>query len=266
MNNDWQRVLDGTDTWCVVEGDCLPILDKIPVKGVDHVITDPPYDARTHANARKHGSESLSEDLGIDFKPISASVVVEPFLRVAKRWVLAFSSFEMVGDYSRLSGASWIRCGIYRRTNGAPQFTGDRPGQAGEAINIMHRKGRKVWNGGGSSAFWSCSVERTDRKHPTQKPITLMMELVKLFSDPGDIILDPFCGSGTTGVAAVMQGRRFIGVEIDPKYAAVAHTTVADAVQKYAEEESQRAAFQAAMQAEDDSQRSTFDLFMGVKS
>ena len=60
------------------------------------------------------------------------------------------------------------------------------------------------------------------RVHETQKPESLMLELVELFTDPGDIVLDPFCGSGTTGVACLRLGRRFIGIEKDAKYAAVA--------------------------------------------
>ena len=58
--------------------------------------------------------------------------------------------------------------------------------------------------------------------HETQKPLPLMLELVELFTDPGDLVLDPFCGSGTTGVACIRLGRRFIGIEKDATYAAVA--------------------------------------------
>jgi DNA modification methylase len=62
----------------------------------------------------------------------------------------------------------------------------------------------------------------TDRTHPNEKPVDLMRRLLKLHTNPGATILDPFCGSGTTGVAAVQLGRRFIGVEIDPGYAKIA--------------------------------------------
>ena len=86
----------------------------------------------------------------------------------------------------------------------------------------MHRPGRKRWNGGGSRAFWSFCVEHEDRVHPTQKPLALMLRLVEQFTDPGDVVLDPFCGSGTTGVACLRLGRRFVGVERDERYAALA--------------------------------------------
>jgi site-specific DNA-methyltransferase (adenine-specific) len=70
---------------------------------------------------------------------------------------------------------------------------------------------------------YNCNSQtRTAGDHETQKPIDLMVELVRLFTDPGDLILDPFAGSGTTGVAAIRLGRRFIGWERDPKYHAIA--------------------------------------------
>ena len=65
-------------------------------------------------------------------------------------------------------------------------------------------------------------VERGFKVHPTQKPITLFSPLVADFSNPGDLILDPFCGSGTTLVAAAMLGRRYIGIEIEEKYVKIA--------------------------------------------
>lgn len=58
--------------------------------------------------------------------------------------------------------------------------------------------------------------------HPTTKPLPLMLELVELFTDPGDLVFDPFCGSGTTGVACLRLGRRFLGIEKDAKYHAIA--------------------------------------------
>jgi DNA modification methylase len=65
--------------------------------------------------------------------------------------------------------------------------------------------------------------------HQTQKPLALMETLVRLFSDPGELILDPFAGSGTTGVAAVRLGRRFLGWEMNPEYAEIARKRIAAA-------------------------------------
>ena len=119
------------------------------------------------------------------------------------------------------------------KPDGIPQLTGDRPGTGYEAFVCMHPEGRSEWNGGGGfgvythlsrpghdqGATYVKGRERAD--HPTVKPLALMLELVSLFTSPGDLILDPFAGSGTTGVAALRLGRRCILIEKDPKYAAL---------------------------------------------
>jgi DNA modification methylase len=66
-----------------------------------------------------------------------------------------------------------------------------------------------------------------NKLHPTQKPVTLMQTLIDVFSSPGDLVLDPFCGSGSTLVAARDLGRRSIGIEIDPRFAEVARQRMA---------------------------------------
>ncbi len=70
------------------------------------------------------------------------------------------------------------------------------------------------------------------RVHPTQKPVALMRRIINDYTEPGDLILDPFCGSGTTGVACVQTGRRFIGIEIDEGYADIARARIANAAEQ----------------------------------
>ena len=65
--------------------------------------------------------------------------------------------------------------------------------------------------------------------HPSQKPIQLLRMIVEKYTNSGDLILDPFMGSGTTGVACMQTGRNFIGIEIDPKYYAIAEKRIAEA-------------------------------------
>ena len=78
------------------------------------------------------------------------------------------------------------------------------------------------WNGGGHPAKHIGPYHRGERYHETQKPLWLMRELVNLYSEPGELVWDPFCGSGTTGVAAVVEGRDFLGHEAQQHYAEVA--------------------------------------------
>lgn len=217
------EVLSGSRRWCVVCGDNREVLPTIPDKSVDHVITDPPYNAATHKNAKTTGKGGRVEMVDFGFEHMDSFAVVREFLRMSARWVIAFSALEDLGAYAAAAGEAWIRSGFWDRVGSMPQVTGDRPGQPGEGIAIMHRPGRKRWNRGGCRGLWSATVERGgDRQHPATKPLDLMLALVSDFTDPDDVILDPFCGSGTTLVAALRLGRRCIGIEREPKWADLA--------------------------------------------
>lgn len=194
-------------------GDCREVLSR--PDSVDAIITDPPYGRATHTGARSAKSLVKSQ---IDFDPITAAELVRlsgNFCNVARRWVVMTCEWQHAAALETAE-LPLVRVGVWVKPNAAPQFTGDRPGMGWEAVAILHRKGRKKWNGGGHHAVWRCPVVRGG--HPTQKPEKLLAEWVRLFSNRGETILDPFMGSGTTGVAAVKLGRKFTGVEIDPKY------------------------------------------------
>lgn len=235
MSSDWRDVLEGRARWALVEGDNREVLPTLEDRSVAHVITDPPYSEWTHSNVRR-GSGDLpdgyqrAKDLG--FAALADSereALAKQFARVGSRWVLAFTDNESAASWMRANmaaGLDHVRIGVWLKEGSTPQFSGDRPANGAEAVVISHRKGRKRWNGGGGHAVWSHPIvrgidpERTE--HTTQKPLSLMIELVELFTDPDEVVLDPFAGSGTTGVACLRLGRRFIGMEREPKYAALA--------------------------------------------
>jgi site-specific DNA-methyltransferase (adenine-specific) len=210
-------VLAGRARWALIHGDCMPILAALPDAAVDHVITDPPYDAKTHAGARCRADapDGVAFAALPDARGLSSLLVA-----AARRWAVAFCTVEDIGAYRDGAGVSWVRAGVWDRVDPSPQLTGDRPGQAVEAVAVMHRPGKKRWNRGGGAAIWRHSVDRGAQRpdHPTPKPVSLMADLVADFTDPDDIILDPFAGSATTGVACLRLGRRFIGIEKDPKF------------------------------------------------
>lgn len=189
-------------------GDCLEVM---PALGkVDAVMTDPPFDQKTHDGA---------VGIEINFAPVEdVETLTNALLSASRGWVLAFCSFEMLGAYAKASGDCWIRSGVWDKISNMPQMTGDRPAQGGEAVAIMHPKGRKIWFGGGKAAIWRHLVERGQKQHPTQKPVALISELLEQFSAPAQVILDPFMGSGTTLVACAKLGRKGIGIELDPDY------------------------------------------------
>jgi site-specific DNA-methyltransferase (adenine-specific) len=201
-------------------GDCLEILPTLPE--VDAVVTDPPYgDAATHGNHLSkitlRNGEPARQALG--FGGISKEQAVDlakSWTEKATRWVVFTCEWKYA--HALDDAGLLVRLGIWRKPDGAPQFTGDRPGTGWEAVAICHRAGKKRWNGGGRHAFWSWPKGQNDSGHPTGKPIGLVCDIVSDFTDPGETILDPFMGSGTTGVACANLGRKFIGIEIERKY------------------------------------------------
>lgn len=211
--------------------DILPTLEQ-----VDHVITDPPYSAHVHGNARSSRMQSANDtrrnvDLGFDaLTPELREFCAQQFGRLARRWVLVFSDIEsdhLWRSDLMTAGLDYVRTGIWHKVGCTPQFSGDRPATAAEAITICHPKGRKRWNGGGAHAFWSVPIVldrggEEKRLHTTQKPESLMRALVDQFTDPGDVILDAFGGSATTGVAAGYLGRKSILIEESEERAEVA--------------------------------------------
>ena len=226
--------------WELRLGDCLdPVhgLASLADKSVDHFITDPPFASEIYERPRMyHPTTASGTSPGMDLMRAggigSIDEVIAPITvqahRLARRWVLAFIDAESVGDVRRAmlsAGLRYVRTGAWAKSDPMPQFTGDRPAHGFEACCIAHAdKPRKMrWNGGGQAAIWLYGVCKKDRPdHPCPKPLPLMERLVGDFTDPGELICDPFAGSGTTGVACIRLGRRFIGWERDPKYFAVA--------------------------------------------
>lgn len=233
--------------WILYDGDCLAEggLSEIADASVDHVITDPPYEAEAHGKGRRTRRIARIEGKAVgvcvpEILPFDAITdeqrltVGEHIGRIVKRWALVFCQTE--GAYKwrialERGGLDYVRTMIWVKPDAQPQFTGDRPGVGYESIVVAHRTGRKRWNGGGRVGVFTHGRERGPNgegaPHPTTKPLPLMRELVELFTDEGETIVDPFAGSGSTGVACRMLGRHFIGWEIDREYAAIARRRLA---------------------------------------
>ncbi len=236
-------VLAGRAQWCVLQGDNAKLLPTLPEKAVDHVITDPPYEAAAHTKQRRINRDMVAARNGggrqveveaLSFAPISEAergLVAAQFGRITKRWCIAFCQVEAAVKWSDVLGGAQLRTqriGVWVKPDGMPQFTGDRPGMGYETLVFAHAKGRSRWNGGGRTGVFTHNKGGDERTgHQTQKPVSLMRELVELFTDPGDVVLDPFCGSGTTGLACLQLGRRFIGFEFNEEYSRIANDRLA---------------------------------------
>lgn len=122
----------------------------------------------------------------------------------------------------------FVRCGVWVKPNATPQLTGDRPGTGWEAVLLLHRPGKKRWNGGGRPAVWTHNRPNDTHGHPTCKPVPLLREWVREFTDPGDLVFDPFGGSGTTAAACLYEGRMCLTCERDPRHAATIRARCAE--------------------------------------
>lgn len=218
------------DPAVVVENDCRTVLHCAELPGVACVITDPPYGISLEAHsaddcmdgtARKRqrgasigGDESLEVALAViewaDARGFPLCVFASPYRPLPGAWrnVLGWNKGPAVGG-----GGDPFKCWkrtlelIYTRRNGNL-----RTGRDGAVLDFPI--------GTGSDFEF----------HPCQKPVALMRYLIRQLTDPGDLILDPCCGSGSTLVAAVAEGRRAIGIEIDPAHAETARQRVAEAM------------------------------------
>ena len=235
------EVLDGRRLWCVVGGDCLDVLPAIPGRSIDSTIQDPPYEAEAHTLQRRiksadaPGSTDGDKGRGVRFEPVTFEPMTDPLrratglevARLTKRWMLTFCQVEASHKWAAAivdGGGRYRRTNVWIKPDGQPQLNGLEPAQGYESICLCHSPSAMHWNGGGRMGVYSHCTAKADgeRVHDTPKPIPLMVELVELFTDPDEVVLDPFAGSGTTGVACLRTGRRFIGIEKDERCAAIA--------------------------------------------
>lgn len=219
----------------LIHGRAEEVIPELRALGMafDHVITDPPYEDHMH-NAKAGGAgirldgykspEALDFASITDLRPVITPLMVE----ACAGWLLAFCTPEGIApwrDAIEGAGARYKRACFWEKPDSAPQFNGQGPAMAVEAfVSAWCGPGVSKWNGGGRRNIWKYPTNPTGRdgRHPTEKPIALMADLIRTFTNPDDLILDPFAGSGSTLIAAAMTGRRALGIEASEKYFNVA--------------------------------------------
>jgi site-specific DNA-methyltransferase (adenine-specific) len=207
-------------------GDCRLLMPLLPT--VQAVITDPPYEAvmqdRWGALSKQAPSSHVRyEDIGFAAIDGIRDDIATCIARVCRGWGVLFCMAEGVRawrDSIEASGAKYKRAMVWVKPDAMPQFNGQGPSVGHEMmVSAWYGPGHSRWNGGGRpGTFTHCKNTYGGSEHPTQKPLPLLMDLVSLFSFAGDVVLDPFMGSGTTGVACVRLGRKFVGIEVDPHH------------------------------------------------
>lgn len=223
-------------------GDCLEVM---PTLGkVDHVISDPPYEESLHQSKNSLRGrvrvDSGPELRGLDFSSIDAirADVVEKSQDICQGWFVAFCTVEGVWQWANVinnSRMKYKRACIWVKPDSTPQLNGQGPAQGAECfVTAWCGAGHARWNAGGKRGVYRHNVNAPDRHgaHPTEKPWRLFSELLADFTSADETILDPFMGSGTTGVACVKLGLKFIGIELDEAYFDIACKRISDAMKQ----------------------------------
>lgn len=190
----------------IKNGDCLELMKEFPDKSIDLIITDPPYGKKADRGTNGFGSAKNRTYRGGWDSKIPEKAVFDEMFRIAKNVIIFGGNY--FAHYLPPS-----KCWIFWGKKGDIAFK--NPFAYGELIYTTFTKPVKkiVFR---QQGFITDSKDR--RYHPTQKPSELVQTLIEQFSNEGDIILDPFLGSGTTAVAAVKTNRHYIGFELDPNY------------------------------------------------
>lgn len=205
-------------------GDCLEILPS--VGPVDHVVSDPPYEDELHeavGRIRRKDGQEMIQSLGFDGVNVDRSKIASACVSASAGWVILFTLAEGVRawrDELQASGAKWDTTCFWIKPDSSPRFNGQGPARGAECFaTCWAGEGYRRWNAGGKRGIYThCVNTGRQGEHPTEKPVPLMQEILADFTQPGELICDPFMGSGTTGVAALQLGRKFIGIERDPKW------------------------------------------------
>lgn len=207
----------------LILGDCREVL---PALQADHIITDPPYEDELHAAIgciRRNDGREMIQDLTFSGVNNDRAYFARLFKQASSGWAIVFCLAEGVRawrDDLQAAGAKWDTVLAWVKPDASPRFNGQGAARGFEcACTVWCGKGYRSWNGGGRRGVFTHPVNTARQgEHPTEKPVALMMELVSLYTQPGNTVLDPFCGSAATGVACLKLGRRFIGIEQNPKW------------------------------------------------
>lgn len=209
--------------------DCLDIMRGMPDNSVDAVITDVPYGIN-YQSARRTESERFSVIAGDGELPLGW---IPEAARVASdsACLFSFCRWDKAEDLRAVIAEHWdLRSQvIWDRGN---HGLGDLKRQYAPMHDTCWFATKGDWefpNGRPKSIYSSMRLSGSELEHPTQKPVNLMVKIILDLTRPNDAVLDPFMGSGTTGVACVQTGRNFIGCEIDPDYFDIAQKRIQEA-------------------------------------
>ena len=243
------------ESYTLHQGDCLDILKTLPAESIDAVFADPPYNLSNDGISCKAG-KMVSVNKGAWDKSQGAEADFKfhlSWLKECRRvlkpngtlWVSGtYHSIYACGHALQILGYHILNDICWHKPNASPNLS-CRYFTASHETLLWTRKDKKAHHefkylemkegdypedklkapGKQMRSVWSIPAtpksEKTFGKHPTQKPLALMNRVILSSTNEGDVVLDPFCGSGSTGVASIAHGRKFIGIEKESEYIAI---------------------------------------------
>jgi modification methylase len=251
----------------ILAGDCIEIMNSLPANSVDLIFADPPYNLQLRGDLHRPDNSKVDavDDHWDQFSSFAAyDQFTRDWLAAARRLLKPNGAIWVIGSYHNVfrMGAElqnqgfWILNDVvWRKSNPMPNFRGKRLTNAHETLiwaskeeaskYTFNYEALKALNEGVQMrSDWVLPIctgherlkdDAGDKAHPTQKPESLLHRVLLGTTNPGDVVLDPFFGTGTTGAVAKMLGREFIGIEREEAYRLVAKKRI-EAVRKFDKE------------------------------
>ncbi|MDR9395608.1 site-specific DNA-methyltransferase [Roseovarius sp. SYSU LYC5161] len=248
----------------IMDGDCIEVMDSLPEASVDLIFADPPYNLQLRGDLHRPDNSQV-DAVDDDWDRFDSFATYDRFtqewLRAARRLLKPNGAIWVIGSYHNIFrvGAAMQNAGywilndiVWRKSNPMPNFRGKRLTNAHETLiwaskeegakyTFNYEALKSLNDGVQMRSDWVlpiCSgqerlkTEDGEKAHPTQKPESLLHRVLVGTTNPGDVVLDPFFGTGTTGAVAKMLGRDYIGIEREASYREVAERRLAT-IRKY---------------------------------
>lgn len=244
----------------ILKGDCVAMLERLPEKSIDVIFADPPYNLQLEGELHRPDQSKVDavDDDWDQFESFEAyDAFTRAWLLAARRVLKPNGTIWVIGSYHNIFrvGAKmqdlgfWILNDIvWRKTNPMPNFRGRRfqnahetmiwasKDQKGKGYTFNYEALKAANDDVQMRSDWLFPIctggerlkdENGDKLHPTQKPEALLARIMMSSTKPGDVVLDPFFGSGTTGAVAKRLGRHFVGIDREDKYIEAAYERIA---------------------------------------
>lgn len=244
----------------IIAGDCIEVMNSLPEASVDLIFADPPYNLQLKGDLHRPDNSQVDavDDAWDQFASFAAyDKFTQDWLKAARRLLKPHGAIWVIGSYHNIFrvGAALQDAGywilndvIWRKSNPMPNFRGKRLTNAHETMiwasksegakyTFNYEALKSLNEGVQMRSDWVLPLctgherlkdDKGDKAHPTQKPESLLHRVLIGSTNPGDVVLDPFFGTGTTGAVAKMLGRDYIGIEREAAYRVVAEKRLAN--------------------------------------